>query len=112
MTADTHEAALARLREAYAALPPGAPVRRAKSTSNLFRFREATPTPRRRSRASPRSATCCTSIPPAGPLMQVGELAVHVRTVDVYSADEARIWLDELDGASPTTARWPGHNRS
>jgi hypothetical protein len=45
MTADTHEAALARLREAYAALPPGAPVRLAKSTSNLFRFREATQHP-------------------------------------------------------------------
>jgi FAD/FMN-containing dehydrogenase len=43
MTADTHEAAVARLREAYAALPPGAPVRLAKSTSNLFRFREADP---------------------------------------------------------------------
>jgi FAD/FMN-containing dehydrogenase len=38
MTADTHEAAVARLRNAYAALPPGAPVRLAKRTSNLFRF--------------------------------------------------------------------------
>ena len=38
-----HEAAVARLREAYAALPPGAPVRLAKRTSNLFRFREAGP---------------------------------------------------------------------
>ena len=47
MTADTHEAAVARLRESYAALPPGAPVRLAKSTSNLFRFRDADPkTPR------------------------------------------------------------------
>ncbi|HEY2266987.1 MAG TPA: FAD-binding oxidoreductase [Streptosporangiaceae bacterium] len=36
-----HEAAVARLREAYAAAPPGAPVRLAKRTSNLFRFREA-----------------------------------------------------------------------
>jgi FAD/FMN-containing dehydrogenase len=41
MTADTHEAAVARLREAYAASPPGTPVRLAKRTSNLFRFREA-----------------------------------------------------------------------
>jgi hypothetical protein len=40
-TADTHEAAVASLREAYAALPPGAPVRLAKRTSNLFRFRDA-----------------------------------------------------------------------
>src|SRR5437016_2166972 len=35
-----HEAEVARLREAYAALPPGAPVRLAKRTSNLFRFRD------------------------------------------------------------------------
>jgi FAD/FMN-containing dehydrogenase len=41
MTADTHEVAVARLREAYAAWPPGTPVRLAKHTSNLFRFREA-----------------------------------------------------------------------
>jgi FAD/FMN-containing dehydrogenase len=31
---------VARLREAYAALPKGAPVRLAKRTSNLFRFRD------------------------------------------------------------------------
>src|SRR6266568_8309415 len=36
-----HEAEVTRLREAYAALPPGAPVRLAKRTSNLFRFRDA-----------------------------------------------------------------------
>jgi FAD/FMN-containing dehydrogenase len=35
-----HEAAVARLRDAYAAVPPGVPVRLAKPTSNLFRFRE------------------------------------------------------------------------
>jgi FAD/FMN-containing dehydrogenase len=35
-----HEAAVAAIRDAYAALPPGAPVRLAKRTSNLFRFRE------------------------------------------------------------------------
>ena len=40
MTADAHEVEVARLREAYAALPPGAPVRLAKRTSNLFRFRD------------------------------------------------------------------------
>ncbi|MBV9384754.1 MAG: FAD-binding oxidoreductase [Streptosporangiaceae bacterium] len=38
-----HEAAVARLREEYAALPPGAPVRLAKRTSNLFRFPEGAP---------------------------------------------------------------------
>jgi FAD/FMN-containing dehydrogenase len=43
MTADTHEAAVARLRATYAALPPGTPVRLAKRTSNLFRFRDAAP---------------------------------------------------------------------
>jgi FAD/FMN-containing dehydrogenase len=37
---ETHEAAVERLREAYAALPKGVPVRLAKSTSNLFRFRD------------------------------------------------------------------------
>ncbi|MBV9450492.1 MAG: FAD-binding oxidoreductase [Streptosporangiaceae bacterium] len=36
-----HETAVARLRDAYAALPPGVPVRLAKRTSNLFRFRDA-----------------------------------------------------------------------
>src|SRR6266702_3123063 len=39
-TTGAHEAEVARLREAYAALPPGAPVRLAKRTSNLFRFRD------------------------------------------------------------------------
>jgi FAD/FMN-containing dehydrogenase len=43
MTADAHEVAVTRLREAYAAWPPGTPVRLAKHTSNLFRFRNATP---------------------------------------------------------------------
>ena len=37
---EAHEAAVARLRDAYAALPDGAPVRLAKRTSNLFRFRD------------------------------------------------------------------------
>src|SRR5579862_2099813 len=40
-THGAHEAAVARLQAAYAAAPPGAPVRLAKRTSNLFRFREA-----------------------------------------------------------------------
>jgi FAD/FMN-containing dehydrogenase len=35
-----HEAAVASLQDAYAALPKGAPVRLAKRTSNLFRFRD------------------------------------------------------------------------
>ena len=35
-----HEAAVARLRDAYAAVPEGVPVRLAKPTSNLFRFRD------------------------------------------------------------------------
>src|SRR5579863_4345602 len=40
MTAGSHEVAVASVREAYAALPPGVPVRLAKRTSNLFRFRD------------------------------------------------------------------------
>jgi FAD/FMN-containing dehydrogenase len=35
-----HEAAVARLRGAYADVPPGTSVRLAKPTSNLFRFRD------------------------------------------------------------------------
>src|ERR1700758_4782947 len=35
-----HEAAVARLRDAYADVPPGTAVRLAKPTSNLFRFRD------------------------------------------------------------------------
>ena len=38
---ERHSAAVARLRESYAALPDGAPVRLAKRTSNLFRGRTA-----------------------------------------------------------------------
>jgi FAD/FMN-containing dehydrogenase len=38
-----HQAAVDAIREAYAALPPGAPVRLAKRTSNLFRFRDPLP---------------------------------------------------------------------
>jgi FAD/FMN-containing dehydrogenase len=35
-----HRAAVAELRRAYEAIPPGEPVRLAKRTSNLFRFRD------------------------------------------------------------------------
>ena len=45
-----HRAAVAAIREAYAALPPGRPVRLAKRTSNLFRFRD--PLPSRKARAA------------------------------------------------------------
>ena len=34
-----HQAAVAEIKRAYAEIPPGSPVRLAKSTSNLFRFR-------------------------------------------------------------------------
>ena len=40
-----HEAAVARLRASYAAIPPGAPVRLAKKTTNLFRARSASTAP-------------------------------------------------------------------
>jgi len=39
-----HEAAVAELRAAYAAIPPGSPVRLAKRTSNLFRFSDGAST--------------------------------------------------------------------
>src|ERR1700753_136415 len=38
-----HQAAVARLRDAYAAVPAGAPVRLAETTSNLFRSRDSGP---------------------------------------------------------------------
>ena len=44
VVAAEHQAAVAAFREAYAAMPAGAPVRLAKRTSNLFRFREPAPT--------------------------------------------------------------------
>jgi FAD/FMN-containing dehydrogenase len=40
-----HREAVERLRASYAAIPPGAPVRLAKKTSNLFRPRTATKVP-------------------------------------------------------------------
>jgi FAD/FMN-containing dehydrogenase len=36
-----HRAAVADLQAAYAAIPPGSPIRLAKRTSNLFRFRDS-----------------------------------------------------------------------
>jgi FAD/FMN-containing dehydrogenase len=39
-----HAAAVARLQRAYNQIPPGSPVRLAKRTSNLFRFRDGAPT--------------------------------------------------------------------
>ena len=45
MTGGLHAAAVARLMESYAALPPDAPVRLAKQTTNLFRARSATAAP-------------------------------------------------------------------
>ncbi len=42
---DGHAEAVARVRTSYDALPPGAPVRLAKRTSNLFRARTRTRTP-------------------------------------------------------------------
>ncbi|MCD0451806.1 FAD-binding oxidoreductase [Actinocorallia sp. API 0066] len=45
VTGSSHDAAVAALRASYAAIPPGAPVRLAKSTSNLFRFRDGPTAP-------------------------------------------------------------------
>jgi FAD/FMN-containing dehydrogenase len=43
--ASDHERAVEALRESYAAIPPGTPIRLAKKTSNLFRFRDETQAP-------------------------------------------------------------------
>ncbi|NHA67647.1 FAD-binding oxidoreductase [Phycicoccus flavus] len=43
--AAAHDAAVQRLVDSYRAIPPGAPVRLAKRTSNLFRARTATDAP-------------------------------------------------------------------
>jgi FAD/FMN-containing dehydrogenase len=40
-----YQSAVAELQRAYAAIPPGRPVRLAKRTSNLFRFRDAAESP-------------------------------------------------------------------
>ena len=40
-----YQAHRARLRQEYAAIPPGQPVRLAKSTSNLFRTRQRSAAP-------------------------------------------------------------------
>ena len=45
MTGGLHEAAVARLTKSYAGVPPDAPVRLAKSTTNLFRSRAPSATP-------------------------------------------------------------------
>jgi FAD/FMN-containing dehydrogenase len=45
VTASGHERAVAALRRSYEAIPPGVPVRLAKRTSNLFRFREPSAAP-------------------------------------------------------------------
>jgi FAD/FMN-containing dehydrogenase len=42
---DGHRAAVATLQKSYSALPTGSPVRLAKPTSNLFRFRDPTGAP-------------------------------------------------------------------
>ena len=51
-----HRAAVAAIEGAYAAIPPGSPVRLAKKTSNLFRFRDAS---RPLAWTYPRSGTSC-----------------------------------------------------
>jgi FAD/FMN-containing dehydrogenase len=45
VTASGHRQAVAALRRSYEAIPPGVPVRLAKRTSNLFRFREPSAAP-------------------------------------------------------------------
>lgn len=45
VTVSGHQAAVAALQHSYEAIPPGVPVRLAKRTSNLFRFREPSAAP-------------------------------------------------------------------
>ena len=77
-----HEAAVARLRDAYAAVPPGVPVRLAKPTSNLFRFRDS---------AKPGSAAERVSL-------DVSAFA-RVIHVDAASRDRGRRRHDHLPGS-------------
>ena len=49
-----HRAAVEEIRRAYAAIPPGAKVRLAKRTSNLFRFRDPAPGTGKAARAGQR----------------------------------------------------------
>ena len=65
MTADTHEAAVARLREAYAALPPGA--RSGWPSAPRTCSGSATAEPGGAGLTSPPSGRCCTSTRPAAP---------------------------------------------
>ena len=73
-----YQAAVRSARESYAALPPGAPVRLAKKTSNLFRNRAATGAPEL-------DLSACQGVfdvdPEAG-LARVGGLTTYERLVD------------------------------
>ena len=60
---DEHAAGEARLRESYAALPAGCPVRLAKRTSNLFRGRPRRAAGPRRLRASTASSRSTATSP-------------------------------------------------
>ena len=62
-----YAAAVAAIRAAYAAIPPGSPVRLAKRTSNLFRFRDPAPGRPGAAWTCPRSARCSTSTRRPGP---------------------------------------------
>jgi FAD/FMN-containing dehydrogenase len=79
MTADAHEAAVARVRDAYAAWPPGTPVRLAKRTSNLFRFRDSDPATPPDGTAKAAKATAATAGARAG--LDVSAFG-HVLSVD------------------------------
>ena len=57
-------------------MPPGTPVRLAKRTSNLFRFREHGSAASPGSWTSPPSATCCTSTRP-GRTARVGGMTTY-----------------------------------
>ncbi len=54
-----HQVAVEEIERAYAAIPPGSRVRLAKTTSNLFRFRDGRA--RRPAWTYPASGTSCRS---------------------------------------------------
>src|SRR5262250_3249763 len=67
-----HQAAVDDLRRDYAAIPPDLPVRLAKRTSNLFRFRDpAGPGSARRARRSGPSPAGGLDVSPFGSVLHV-----------------------------------------
>ncbi|GAA2007699.1 FAD-binding oxidoreductase [Nocardiopsis rhodophaea] len=74
-----HVEAVQRLRRDYAALPPGAPVRLAKPTSNLFRFRDPSAT-------QPLDVSAFSSVISVDPVERVAEVGGMTTYEDLVAA--------------------------